>query len=347
MKQTVVYVAGHSGGHIIPALTLAEQVRERYPEYKLVIFTTDAALDAQLVKKHAAWIEHVPLAMRAGNGIFRFVTRMWRLVRAWQKSLWLLYKLRPMKVVSMGGLVSLPVCLAAWCLRIEIEVYELNVEPGKAVKFLSHFASAIFICFPETRKLMRGSHLYQTDYPLRFKIQDRYTPHDARARLCLDQTKKTLLIMGGSQGSRTLNEQLRSFVEQCSLQARNSLQVIHQTGVEDVVRMNEFYEQQSVKALVFSYRQDIELCYSAADCVVTRAGAGALHELALFKKSAVIVPLETHSTVHQLANARAFVSRHPQLLHMIRQQAALAQPNHFFGLIERGLITSVPEDVPE
>lgn len=314
--KTIFYVAGTSGGHIIPALTLAQREQQHEPTV-CGIFTTDGQLDLKLIAQSKVITHHVPLPLAGAsrkNPLF-----LVRFIRALYISLRSLYRFKPTAVVSTGGFVSVPVCCAAWILGIPFDLYEFNVEPGAAIKLLTSRARTIVTCFPETKRYLKGAVSCQP-YPIRYQPDEIVACTAAREQLGCALDAKILMIVGGSQGSRFLNTQIAQWVAQLSLQERAQYLIIHQTGSRDVQDMEQLYRDAQIKAIVFAYRDDIALCYQAADYIITRAGSGVLHELLFFNKRALIIPLEVASTDHQVANAQAFVARDATSWSMLRQE---------------------------
>ena len=130
--------------------------------------------------------------------------------------------------------------------------------------------------------------------------------------------KKTVLILGGSQGSLFLNQYMQQWVNDPSFPA-NDIQIIHQTGSIDDTDWNELYASKNITAHVFSYYPDLALMYAAADLIICRAGAGTLFEIKFFNKPCIIIPLMTNTTTHQVDNAHAMASEYPELFHTITQ----------------------------
>lgn len=331
MKK-ILYVAGKSGGHIVPALTHAEQFLKLHSDYEVGMFTTDAQLDRQLLAGAPFIYQHwaLPLGSVKRSSPFDYVRIVARLARAWWQSIKVLRREKPERVISMGGFVSVPVCLAAWMLRIPFDIYELNVIPGTAVKVLAPCATHIFVCFKKTTSYFSQKKTTYTPYPVRFAEHDKVDAETARRHLGLDPQKKTIFVIGGSQGSRLLNTIIQQFIER-----RPDLQVIHQTGADSIMGVSAWYKQHQIPALVFPYRDDIQWCYAAADLVVTRAGSGALHEVLFFEKPAIIIPLEVATTDHQVDNAQAVVAMAPRRYHMLRQAELANEPQLFFVAVER------------
>ncbi|MBA2307421.1 hypothetical protein H0W26_04785, partial [Candidatus Dependentiae bacterium] len=149
----------------------------------------------------------------------------------------------------------------------------------------------------------------------------------------LDSHKKTLLVLGGSQGSQALNQLVETFITRHPDKA-SCLQVIHQAGAGKSKAVDFFYRKKGVTARVFEYEHTLQYAYAAADYVIARAGAGTLFELEFFNKKTMLIPLESASTLHQVDNAQAFIARNPALFSMVRQHDALQTPE----LLARHLI---------
>jgi len=337
--KTIFYVAGKSGGHIIPALTLAQQQQKQEPTV-CAIFSTSAALDARLIGQCPAIQHHIPLPISAVS--LRDPLFFVRLFRACYTSFVTLHRMKPTCVVSTGGFVSLPVCCAAWILRIPFDLYEFNVEPGAAIKFLASRARTVYICFEATKRYLKGTTHY-APYPVRYDESAQVASPDARLQVGCAPEAKILMIVGGSQGSRFLNAQIAAWVQQLSADERAELEIIHQTGPHDVVAMEQLYRDAQLKAQVFAYREDIALWYQAADYVITRAGSGVLHELLFFKKRALIIPLEVASTGHQVANAQAFVAHDPDSWTMLRQQDLVHDEKLLYRILQKKLSNVITE----
>lgn len=319
-NRTICFVAGKSGGHIIPCLTLAQRAKENNPDTRVLFFSTTASLDSRIMSASVYVDTHVklPLETVTLRHWYSPPVLCWVLMRSFIMSFYYLMIHRPSLVVSTGGVCAIPVCVAAWLLRIPVELYELNVEPGKAIALLAPLASIVHVCFKETVALLKTAACVATPYPIRFNLADTLAHGDV-ATLDLDPTKKTILVMGGSQGSQFLNEAVERMIRIDASLAR-SINVIHQTGSTNVDYWRQVYGQLGIKARVFAYTDDPLLYYQMADVIISRAGAGALFEILFFKKPALIVPLETSRNTHQVDNARAIMTEYPDLFTVVRQE---------------------------
>ena len=307
MKNNYIcFVAGKSGGHLLPCITAAKKIVENNPATQILFFSTQTSLDKELLQKYSFIKENIylPLSSLGRKGIFSYIRFALTFVSSFFISFKTLYNKRPSKIISMGGAVSLPVCLVGSLLKVPIELIELNVIPGKTIKTLAQFSDSISICFQETQKYFTQK-CYITEYPLRFNKSALLPSTTARKQLGLDPHKKTIFVLGGSQGSLSINNYIKSWLQN-SKSSFDSLQIIHQTGTNDYTDWKTFYKNLNITALVFSFYHEIHYCYSAADLIICRSGAGTLFEIAYFNKPCITIPLETISTNHQRENALAF-----------------------------------------
>lgn len=316
MNKAICYVAGKSGGHIIPAMTLAQQYRALNVSAPIIMFTTDSAVDMQVMRAYpdvihiALPLAHIPRKLLQFPGFaIRAIQSFWIILKT-------LRTYRPTQIISTGGYISIPVCLAAKMLGIPYDLYELNAVPGKAIKFLARLARTVYICFKDTSRYFARAATFTT-YPVRFTEKDIIAREEALAQLSLTPApnQRTLFVAGGSQGSHALNEIIKKWALH-----NKDVCIIHQAGTKDVTDLREFYHVHNITALVFDYRHDMQNCYAATDIVVARAGAGTLFELLFFKKKSIIIPLEITSTSHQLDNAHAIARQEPMLFTVIRQE---------------------------
>jgi len=313
-----LYVAGKSGGHILPALTLAKA--EQQQGDTVLFVALNRPLDRALLQNAPSGSEcfYLTLATVYPRKWWCYPWYALQFAAALLRSLVLLRRTQPDEVVSMGGYVSIPVCWAARLLRIPYRLYEFNAEPGAAVALLARHAHEICYTFPELAVVLQHQHMHFCAYPVRYGAADCMPQAQARRVLNIPENSVVIFITGGSQGSRSLNELVKQAYGTLAPELRERLYCIHQTGAAEAETLWQWYVDQGIAADVFAYRDHMAAYYNAADSIVSRAGAGALHEIAYFGKRALIVPLEAATTSHQYANARAFVARNPQLWSMAR-----------------------------
>ena len=172
-----------------------------------------------------------------------------------------------------------------------------------------------------------------SDYPVKFNNHDKaISQKQARQNLNLSPNKKTVMILGGSQGSLFLNQTIKKLIG-INPRLSKSIQIIHQTGSLDQANLQKFYEQQAIQAIVFSYDKEMINYYVSADLVICRAGAGTLAEVTFFEKKCITIPLETKATSHQVDNAYAIAKRYPNLVKVIKQQEIARKSALLFNLL--------------
>ena len=312
--KNIVFVAGKSGGHIIPCATQASCYNKN--GYKTFFFTSNTALDKKIIDNYSFLDRVIPLNIETGVGLWKNIVFIYNFLRTFIQSFKELRNIRPEKVISSGGQVALPVCFAAWTLRIPIELYELNVIPGRAIKLLAKIATTTFICFHESKKFLPKA--FYKSYPIRFTEQDRVPAAKARLELGLDQHKKTVVILGGSQGSQFINNMIIDWLKTKPTEYQN-IQIIHQAGSHNLDTLKEAYKTLDLAVFLFDYKENMGVIYSSADILIARAGAGTLFEILFFKKKALIIPLEATTTDHQVENAYAMQREYPDYFKVARQ----------------------------
>ena len=302
----ICFVAGRSGGHIIPALTLAKKEKKQ-----ILFFTTHKQLDKKILNQEQVVNTHIALWLdNIARRPIKLVRFGFQFCVALIHSFFYLIKYKPQKIVSMGGYVSLPVCIAGRLLHIPIELYELNATPGRATKLLAPLAQTIFVCFKEAKKFFNPKKCTVTSYPIRFTKHINKTK--AYQQCNLEPSKKTIFILGGSQGSLEINNNIKKLIKEKKYDPR-AVQFIHQTGKQDTTNWQELYKKNNLHAFVFDYYASLEHCWAIADVVICRAGAGTLFEALHFQKKCIVFPLIAKTTHHQKENALAMSKQYPDL----------------------------------
>lgn len=317
-KQPIAFVAGKSGGHIVPCLAIAAR---DYHDHPILFFTTNRPLDQQIIAQSGIVDWHIPLAF-GGHGAIRWYQFPLLLAStgyAFLIAFFFLIKYRPAALITTGGAVAIPAVFAAYLLRIPRTIYELNATPGKTTKLLAHFSDQLIVCFRQTAAFF-GKASYE-QYPVRFQKADKkpIDRQEALQRYGLQEGKKTIFILGGSQGSAFLNS-LPALLAQKSPNLVAHCQFIHQSGIEHQQQLADWYGTNQIPVYLFGYCPEIATLYQLADLVICRAGAGTLFETLFFEKPIITIPLEIQSTSHQLDNAHALRKEYPGLISVIRQQ---------------------------
>lgn len=321
-SNVICVVGGDSAGHLLPALAIGYTWQQAQEHGKLVLCTGSKQLEQQILTNYS--IDEIIsfTSDRKSKKYFRTLSVLFWVGCNFLIALKLLRKLKPASVVATGGMLSVPIVIAAWVLRVPVELYELNAVPGKATKFLAPFATRIALVFDECKQYWRKKKSIlkkcrTVAYPLRtFSLVDR----GASYQDIKTDKKISVLVVGGSQGSVFLNNLWQDFILG-HLELASKLSIVHQAG-PTLFKVEERYEKASIIATVFDYQDNLDRHYNTADIVIARGGAGTLFELVYFGKKAIIVPLVTTSNNHQVHNAYAMQKRFPTLFTVLEQQDA-------------------------
>lgn len=294
MGKTFVMAGGGSGGHVIPALAVARELRLRGHSVRFI--GTRRGMEAKLVPPENFPIDWIEIGGLKRVGLRRMLSTLAELpVSVWQAAR-LLDRHRPSAVFSMGGYVAGPVLLAALWNRLPVVVMEPNAIPGFTHRKLARFVARALVSFPETRRWFPKDRAELTGLPVREEF------FEAPPR-CPGEVL-TVLITGGSQGSRTLN---RAAEQSWLLWPQGRVRLIHQTGASAYEDLAPRFRASGVPGEISAFLSEMPRVFAAADLVVSRAGMGAVSELAAAGKPSLLVPLPTASDQHQLRNAEAFV----------------------------------------
>ncbi|MBL8259774.1 MAG: undecaprenyldiphospho-muramoylpentapeptide beta-N-acetylglucosaminyltransferase, partial [Candidatus Competibacteraceae bacterium] len=310
--RPVLIVAGGTGGHVFPALAVAERLRER--GLPVVWMGTRRGLEATLVPKAGIPIEWVGVAALRGKGARRALTMPLILGRAlWQAGA-ILRRLRPRVVLGMGGFASGPGGMAARSLGIPLVVHEQNAIAGLTNRWLARIADRVLEAFPSTFPSARRA--LTVGNPVREQIAALPPPAERFAARAGQPPR--LLVVGGSQGALALNQLVPQAL--ASLAERERPEVWHQAGGQLHAAAEAAYRESGVAARLTPFIEDMADAYGWADLVLCRAGALTVAELAAAGVGSILVPFPFAVDDHQTANAR-FLERGGAAL--IRQQAEL------------------------
>lgn len=298
--MNVLLVSEGSGGHLIPALEVADRLARRGARVRLWYAQRRQVADLaqSLTREAQERIELSPIPVDGGGGL----SRLWQCGQLWSKSQACFDQFAPDVVVGFGGWISAPVVLAARQRRIECVVHEQNVELGRANRWLSRWVDRVAVSFPETRAGLSGRCAVVTGMPVRESI-GLSMPGQGADRFGLQPNRPTLLVLGGSQGSRAVNQLAVGCVPLLTPEERRQWQFLHIAGLAQEREVREAYLRHRVAAWAGAFVTDMDAAYAQADIVIARAGASTIAELARCGKPAILIPYP-HAGGHQRANAR-------------------------------------------
>jgi UDP-N-acetylglucosamine--N-acetylmuramyl-(pentapeptide) pyrophosphoryl-undecaprenol N-acetylglucosamine transferase len=311
----ILMVAGGTGGHIFPALAVADELRKRGESsgatYQIEFLGTHRPLEAKLIPAAGFPLRTVDAAGLKGiHGIQR-LRNLWVLPKTALITARILRKFRPRVVVGVGGYLAGPVMLEAALVGIPTVLIEPNARPGFTNRLLAPVVRIAALGFAETAPVY-GRKARVTGLPVRQAFFDIPPRAVAPALLPAGESIQpgvavspfTILVVGGSQGSRAINQAMVK-VPPLLVQELGAVRIIHQTGEHDYNEILNAYQAQGLAAEVHAFIDDIPGTLAQADLVISRAGATAVAELAAAGRAAVLVPFPGAADQHQLENARA------------------------------------------
>ena len=296
--KTLMIAGGGTGGHIYPAIAIAREYVERDAARRVVFVGTERGLEKQIVPKAGFPLEFIDVGGLKGKGGLDLLKNVARLPLGLMQAWRVVGKHRPDVVLGVGGYSSGPVLLAARLRGVPTLIHEANAFPGLANRSVARFTTAAAVAFAEAAPRLKRSDAVVTGNPIRaefFALGE--PPRDAAA-------KRRLLVFGGSQGSRIINRTMSGALLFLA-HLRDTLEIVHQTGPNDLESVREAYGQSAfADARVVPYLDPMADEIAAADLVVCRAGAMTVGELAAVGRAAILIPFAAATNNHQELNAR-------------------------------------------
>jgi len=337
----IIVSGGGTGGHIFPAISIANALKARYPERVKILFV-GAEGRMEMERVPAAGYEIVGLPIRGFDRAHPLnnIKTLYMVLKSMVKARSIIKSFKPQVAVGVGGYASGPLLRAAAAKGVPTVIQEQNSYAGVTNKLLAAKASKICVAYSGMERFFPAEKILLTGNPVR---QDLLAGKDLKAKgqefYHLDPAKKTLLIIGGSLGARTLNESMMVYLDK--LEAATDLQVIWQTGKYYYKKIQERLAGRILKNVqVVEFVNQMNLAYASADLIISRAGASSISELCLLQKAVILVPSPNVAEDHQTKNALALVKEDaaimvkdaearstliPRALTLIRQPERLAQ----------------------
>lgn len=304
----VIISGGGTGGHIFPAVSIANAIKAKCPEAKILFVGAEGRMEMQRVPAAGYEIKGLPISGFNRQHLLKNITlpfKMWKSDRLVKK---IIKEFQPMVAVGVGGYASFPTLKAAEAKGIPCLIQEQNSYAGKTNKILGKSARRICVAYEGMERFFPAEKILMTGNPVRQNVLDcKLTPAEARKSFGLNPDKKTILLVGGSLGARTVNE---SILQHLDMVESSGLQFIWQTG--------KYYHQSIMEQLkgkelpmlkVTDFISDMGAAYKAADLVISRAGASSISEFCLIGQPVILVPSPNVAEDHQTKNALALADR--------------------------------------
>lgn len=305
-----VITGGGTGGHIYPALAVAEKLKNK--GWEILYIGSDHRMEAEIVPKAGYDFKGLPVRSLPRSISLKLLTSLVYNTKSFFKALKIIRGFKPDFVIGTGGFVAGPVVLAASLLRVKTVIHEQNAYPGITNKLLARFVDKVCLNFAEAAEYLqlKSEKIEVTGNPVRPQIIDA-DPKKAYKNLNLKAELKTILITGGSLGAEIINDNL---FELYKYALKHKIQILHLTGKKNykqVIRnlKNNNIDLQNDLIKVIAYLEEMEFALAAADLIISRAGATALAEITSCAKASILIPFAAAAENHQLVNAEALKKR--------------------------------------
>ncbi len=314
MKQLkIILSGGGTGGHIFPAVAIANELKKLVPIIEILFVGALGKMDMEKVPAAGYKIIGVPIAGLQRKFTLQNFKLPFLIIKSLLKTKKIINEFKPDVVVGTGGYASGPLLKVAINKGISALIQEQNSYAGITNKILSKKVNKICVAYEGMDKFFPKEKLILTGNPVRQDVIDIVDKkNESLTYFKLDETKKTVLIVGGSLGAKAINEAIGSGLVEF---ATNDIQLIWQTGkiyFETAKKQTADFETKNIKVTDFISRMD--LAYAVADVVISRAGAGAISELCLVQKPCILVPLPSAAEDHQTKNAMALVNKQAAII---------------------------------
>lgn len=312
-KHKFIVSGGGTGGHIFPAISIANALKKRFPEAEILFVGALGRMEMERVPAAGYAIEGLPVSGFDRKNMFRNINVLINLLRSIVKARSIIKRFNPEIAIGVGGYASAPVLRAASAFGVPTLIQEQNSYAGVTNKLLAKKAGKICVAYDNMERFFPADKIIKTGNPVR---QDLFNvtvkAAEAYEFFGFSPAKKTLLIVGGSLGARTINQSIIAHLDSL---AATDIQIIWQTGkfyIEDARKSAEKFKTKNLLVTDFVSRMDY--AYSIADLVISRAGASSISELCLLAKPTILVPSPNVAEDHQTQNALALVRNNAAIM---------------------------------
>ena len=307
-KLKVLMSGGGTGGHIFPAVAIAQEIQKRFPDAEFLFMGANGKMEMEKVPQAGFKIEGLNIAGFDRGNLLANINLPFKVISSLLKARKIIKEFQPDFAVGTGGFASGPALFIAARMGVPTFIQEQNSLPGKTNIFNAKKAKIVFTAYPNMEKFFHGTKTLFLGNPIRKNIITDIIDSDlAKEKLGLEKGKLTILSVGGSLGSRTLNNGWKENINQV---LEKDYQLIWQTGKLDYKNiLEETKDIHSRNIQIVEFIKNMEMAYSAADVIVSRAGAIAISELAIAKKPVLLVPFPFAAEDHQTKNAQTLVEK--------------------------------------
>jgi UDP-N-acetylglucosamine--N-acetylmuramyl-(pentapeptide) pyrophosphoryl-undecaprenol N-acetylglucosamine transferase len=294
----LLITGGGTGGHIFPALCVAEEFIASYRDSSVVFVGAEGGMEENLVPGRGFPLRKLKVKGIIGKSFSETLKNLLLLCLVFPSCVRVISDEKPDAVIGFGGYASGPVVFSAWLMNYITAIHEQNSIPGLTNKVLGKVVDRVFISFKDSAKYFKSRGVIETGMPVRKEILNVGSEN-------IRNKKFTVLIIGGSQGARALNRIFIKLVDEIPW-IKEKVAIIHQTGQRDKEEVENKYRNAGIDAEVYDFINDMHNIYPRVDLVVARAGASTLAELSALGKPSILIPFPYAAGNHQLLNAKKF-----------------------------------------
>ncbi len=297
---------GGTGGHLYPAIAVAEELIQRGLTGKkakedILFVGTEHGIEKNIVPREGYPIEYLHVTGFVGKSFLQKLRSLFQFALSFKSAFRILNRFRPKAVIGSGGYASLTVVICASLKGIPTIALEQNSVPGLSNRILSRFVDALCVTYEDSMSFFPAEKTFHTGNPIRTRIL-KTDIEEALKTFPVDRTKKTILVFGGSSGAISINSAIIDALPYM-LDLKLYIQFIHQTGEKDFDRIKEHYKKAGFNALVYKFVHTIGEAYTVSDLLICRAGATTLSEITAAGKAAILIPYPYAAANHQEKNA--------------------------------------------
>lgn len=301
--ERIILTTGGTGGHIFPALAVAETIQKRHPQIKILFMGAEYGPESRYAKDAGLMFAGLPARGFLGRGL-KIIPAAWQMMVAFVKGYKIVRDFKPDVIAGFGGYASFAPVLAAKIQKVPVVIHEQNAIMGQANKLLANWANQICISLPDTSGLVRSSKL--TGNPVRAAIRKVKKNYDT------EPVQPRLLIIGGSQGAHALN---KFIVKNLTFLKEHNFEIRHQTGPKDLEWVRKAYSEAAMpEDWAIPFIKDMANMYTWANLTLCRAGASTIAELCAVGMPAILVPFPAAIHDHQALNAKNLVAKSAAIL---------------------------------
>lgn len=304
----IIISGGGTGGHIFPAVSIANAIKAKYPDAKILFVGALGRMEMQRVPAAGYEIKGLPICGFDRKHLLKNISVLFKIWKSQRMAKKIIKDFKPMAAVGVGGYASGPTLNVCASKGIPCLIQEQNSYAGVTNKLLAKKADKICVAYDGMERFFPADKIIKTGNPVRQNVlETSITREDARKQFGLEPDKKTILLVGGSLGARTINESVLGNLEKIK---DSGIQFIWQTGKYYNAAINEQLKGKEIPNLkVLDFVSDMGAAYKAADLVISRAGASSISEFCLIGKPVILVPSPNVAEDHQTKNAMALVNK--------------------------------------